>query len=84
MMQAMAKMLPTLGLTAACLEQRLCSPPQSEGDCLGVTEAAELDAAIDAIKVSPYRLRPAHTLLAQDDTFSLPSTHRDAPEKSGR
>ena len=54
--QAMSQMLPTLGLTPACLEERLCSSPQTDG-CTGVAEAAELDAAIDAIKVRLLRLR---------------------------
>ena len=48
--QAMSQMLPTLGLTATCLEERLCSLPQADGRT-GVTEAAELDAAFDAVQV---------------------------------
>ena len=48
--QAMSQMLPSLRMTAADLEERLSSLPQAS-DVTGVTEAAQLDATIDTIKV---------------------------------
>ncbi len=80
--QAMSQMLPTLGLTAACLEERLCSRPQSDADFSGVTEAAELDAAIDAMKVCLSGLHPETPCSSERHVVLCQAPFICAPQKT--